>query len=578
LKEFFPCQPSSKRPSKSALFDPIVACTVRPPVIKKMSRPDEYGPLKYIWDEQPLGSLVSSPPLPAKPTTLSFKQIRYLLKTRFLRLASSTSKGFVSMFGVFKPSGNLRPIANPELNQRSSWIHKLYLPAPLELLTCIFSATVAIPLDFCSWFCQIPVCSSMASYFTVVTRGLTFVLNCLPQGWKASPFLANQITRILLGKLQGTCPSWIDNILLTARSPLPIPNIFQRPNLIWPCQELLSKWAYFKARCSAAGAKFKEWPTKMFTDFIFVGFHVCLTTKRWQLDPAWTAKVFPRLHSIISSRWALPLRSWWYLGGCVFWATRVLSLPIAELMDFRMWMSDMAVLMEKGKVSWTTPVKLPPMVKVNLLPYVAVIHANPWQLWWVPPHSLVLYSDASTTGGAFLSTKALAIFSWLQKFPSAQIFALESLAIHMAILHHAPLYPGTKLVFFSDNLPAVQAYSHSASDDPFVNRLIALSNRLLSATMCKLQLQHVPSEKNPTDEFSRRELPWGSFHLTISPVLSSSLLSLLEPCAQPSLSCTGSAVQTHGELSLTPMGLLSQQGPPLVYDGLGASQSSYFEF
>jgi len=196
--------PDIKSPPKhdpKAPLDDIRSCTVRPSVVKHLATSRTVSAAQADLGTRPDRSLFGHPTKPRK-SSLTFKQLCFLFKKGFLMLFQKIPRGFISLFTVGKANGMSRPIANPEVNSRMGVPWKTRFPSPLQILQVAFSTTHAMTLDFKSFFCQIPLQHHVRGFFTTVMHGMQMAITFLPQGWKCSPFLANQISLIMLGPLK----------------------------------------------------------------------------------------------------------------------------------------------------------------------------------------------------------------------------------------------------------------------------------------------------------------------------------------------------------------------------------------
>jgi len=505
LQNVMPAKPKLfAQECKDSPFDTLACATINPHRVRFLATPEELEPLEVVWTPGKLESFVDkgSTPSSTKPSTLSFSNFRKLFDQGLFAVTTMVMLGLVSFFGVFKASGSfLRPIANPELNSRFSWPKKwkLKLPSPVDILSTLFQASIAICFDFKSWFCQIPLCHTARRFFCFTRFGLKLCLAVLPQGWLASPPIAQALTNIVTKGISETL-SWIDNIVITASS----------------STELDSKISRFLSRCRVVGAVLKDLTAQPTTLVTFVGFHCCLLTKRWKADPEWSSKVAPRLTSICNFRGKLPVRIWWHLAGSIFWYLRVTQTPLAFLTPVKQWMSETAILMDKNQLSWSTPILLPAEVRMNILPYVTLLSINPWHSWTFPISTFDIVTDASTKGGAFLSALATCWFSWTFDFTSDHIFWLELLTIWAAVIFHSKFFFRSRFVVHSDNKACVDVLSNMSAHHPLADWIIGRIYLALQPVKCQLQMTYIPSELNPADPWSRILRPPGSFSLSLT--------------------------------------------------------------
>jgi hypothetical protein len=128
------------------------------------------------------------------------------------------------------------------------------------------------------------------------------------------------------------------------------------------------------------------------------------------------------------------------LFGLLFYASRLLKIPIAEFYGPVKFYRRRLHELDKGTWETTDPAKLWPSVRGDLSRWVRMALMNEWthHVGEAPHDDLIIFTDASVTGwGAVLfdesSGKAAAAGGkWSHKHTCDQINELEALAVHRA--------------------------------------------------------------------------------------------------------------------------------------------------
>lgn len=366
------------------------------------------------------------------------------------------------------------------------------LPSPFLIIVRILSFSFASTADFCSWFFQHGVHSSIAKFFAFRVGGKWVYLCRLAQGWKFSPVIAQTSSEILA--FDENDPSkesslvWIDNICIGADSH----------------DRAREKRERFISRCESVGAEIGE-ISEVTQSLEYVGGEFDLREKRWRLKTNWIEKVVPILREFPERASS---RRVWCAVGLILWFLRMSLRPLTLADPLIFFLSRLAKRITLGEIDWLERVTVWPTVRENLVSFIPLIEKNSWRKLSYPlpcpsEKGPILFSDASLWGGAGVwRGEILWSAKWEEELTHRDILALEALAWERSV--RAVVQQGCRhFASVVDNQPLYFSLLKTRSKSFAVNVILNRTFLFLSSNHCCIFAGWVPTDLMPADKASR---------------------------------------------------------------------------
>jgi hypothetical protein len=379
-------------------------------------------------------------------------------------------------FLVPKKNGQGRFISDCRpINQLQSRPPPMGLPRIHDVIRQVLSFDLAAKTDGVGYFYQFALHPSIRNFFKLRLGGQRGEvrearLNRMPMGWARSPYTAQQVSNFLA---QGVGVAWVDDFIIGGSR-----------------EQFAKNRRTFQRRLHKYNVEVDSdlTPTSSLTA---LGLEFDLNAKRYRLAPDWAASKAQKASDIASAQ-SQTFRQLLELWGTLIWASYARGLPLWTHPECLAALSQVA----KHSGALDDPVPLPDYCRADLDSWIAEVRLNEWRQ--APSHTTsfddVVFSDASSTGAAFLRVHAEQIVSgqmW-QRADTDNIFLAE-----LAALIAADGNPLTTL-YCTDNSALYYALRKGHSSSYAANKL--LGKRFASDRPAQAW---IPTDIMPADKHSR---------------------------------------------------------------------------
>lgn len=388
------------------------------------------------------------------------------------------------------------------------------LPDITVLVKAMAKFKYMIPLDARSWFYQLPLGRKIQRFFCCKgSAGGPMALQVLPQGWGASPAIAQLIMNVLTYRLHPlvTVVVYIDNVILLSDDSAAL-------------TEALTTLMHRAQRVPVDFKPFDQTPRQ--TDEVFnVMFD--LKNHRWRVSETFLTKLdtsmkaFKAAHDLQPPR-VFPIRALWRLIGSIMYVTRTNDYILGEAMwaTLQFTSATTRILHDQHhqdfQAIWSSSLRLPRHVLEELETLVTRMCRYPWNSHPPSPPTdatLTAITDASLTGGGGIywgnhqTWATTSAFAWPLEWDTTAIGmpVLEARALQRVLLSahqdHPP--PLSMVTIYIDCLPVALALRKGYSPRPRLNVVIVSLRKLLCSWAQHYQVLWVPTAANLADELSR---------------------------------------------------------------------------
>ena len=336
--------------------------------------------------------------------------------------------------------------------------------------------------DLSCWFYQIPLSTQVQRYFGVRINGEEFAFCCLPMGFVASVYVAQQLTLAASAEIEGRLV-YIDNIFTGCKD---------QSEAITTDSELCKRLAEVEVELKLSASEHGD-------ELDILGVHCNAREKTIRLSEEFVKKHSQALQETIDCKSVrTTTRGLMKLIGMLFRGVYVLQLGFHNYDKILRTASAIALLPLNAPLEWKIDdqTKALAMTIHTNAPVTTIFRDNTRE------SGPVIATDASLSGYGYLWTHRGRVVAgsgvWPEE-PEDNMPKLEGMAAAIAIKaleYHGYRVKGSTLHTDSETLIKACKRGHSTKC-PELNTTIAYVKEL------NIGLTHVPSEENPADGSSR---------------------------------------------------------------------------
>lgn len=436
-------------------------------------------------------------------------------------------RGHVKMFAVLEPAKKrFRSIKHTELinvHCGRETLTPCSFPTKSDISKFVAAGEFFIALDFAAMYDQFELSDEVSSRMCFMHNGNYYRLKTLAMGQRQAVEIANSATQRILDfpRRSKACHSIIDNVIFVGA----------RDDVVHDA------WTFIN-RCKQVNATLNEIDVRTATlddvsnlarrDGDWAGIHIDLEKKTVSLTEKAVAKTLTSW--LNRERWTW--RDYAAHIGLLFWAWRILTVPMAEFFDILRFNSFVGKLMTEHQppprpdgsypknLEWDKPAAIPDGVLPMLTSWTILVIANLPRV--VRPESapeLYIESDASGFGYGYTAFDVATgeISSWGTAWTDddraihgdklGKSVYSEPLGVRNNLRHVTRRYPNVRnIAVGTDNTVAEASFNRGFNSHSFhINRCVRLLEREFPATHYTLSFKYVPGNENLGDGPSRGE-------------------------------------------------------------------------
>lgn len=358
---------------------------------------------------------------------------------------------------------------------------KTKLPNIHDMIRLIHEGNYLVQWDLACWFYQIPLAEEIQKYFGVRIKGKNYVFTCLPMGFTASVFVAQQLA-LLVTRAVAQRRVYIDNIFTACNS----------------AEEGEALKERMREELAARSVCIKESATESGEQLSILGIACNASHKSIALDATFVEKHREMLKMLIEgSVLQMKTRDLMKIIGTIFRGVYVLQLGFHNFFLTLITASRIAKYDLEDTLEWTVDSDTARLAKLILENKPVIYDKVTIRVKRVP----VIVTDASREGFGYMWTyNGRIVFGggqW-QGVTNDNMPELEAAAGCIAIESLNKFGYGTKgAQHFTDSMTIILAEKKGHSKCEMLNKFVGL------VKVNEIALKHVRSEENPVDGLSR---------------------------------------------------------------------------